>query len=158
MERTRPLVSAALVVGILVGFGATLMLSNRQSAAAGFLDPENQEVIREGQTLYAVHCAACHGADLEGQPNWRQRKADGRLPAPPHDETGHTWHHADSLLLRITLDGPQTVAGPGYASDMPAYRGVLSNEQVIAILSYIKSTWPANIRDHHDAINARSQQ
>jgi mono/diheme cytochrome c family protein len=52
-----------------------------------------------GQSLYADSCASCHGANLEGQPNWQSPNADGVLPAPPHDRTGHTWHHDDELLF-----------------------------------------------------------
>ena len=43
-----------------------------------------------GAQLYAENCASCHGANLEGQADWRSPGPDGRLPAPPHDETGHT--------------------------------------------------------------------
>ncbi|MCW5719495.1 MAG: cytochrome c, partial [Bauldia sp.] len=55
--------------------------------------------LRAGQTLYLANCASCHGVDLEGQPNWQTPLADGRFPAPPHDETGHTWHHSDAQLF-----------------------------------------------------------
>src|SRR3712207_7274070 len=36
-----------------------------------------------GGRLYEQHCAACHGAELKGQPEWQKRRSDGRLPAPP---------------------------------------------------------------------------
>lgn len=94
-----------------------------------------------GQQIYAERCASCHGADLEGQPNWRMRKPDGRLPAPPHDATGHTWHHSDEQLFRITREGPGGIL-PGYESDMPGFAGVLPDEEIRAVLAYIKSTWP----------------
>ena len=100
-----------------------------------------------GQQIYAVQCAACHGTNLEGQPNWRSRRADGRLPAPPHDVTGHTWHHPDSVLFQITKYGPAVIVGEGYVSDMPGFGSVLSDAQIDAVLSYIKSTWPARQRD-----------
>jgi hypothetical protein len=29
----------------------------------------------EGKTLSAQYCAACHGTNLQGQPNWQTRKA-----------------------------------------------------------------------------------
>ena len=86
-------------------------------------------------------CASCHGANLEGQSNWRQRPSNGLLPAPPHDATGHTWHHSDEQLLRIVKDGLAAIE-PGYKTDMPAYVGVLDDAQISAILDYIKSTWP----------------
>ena len=61
--------------------------------------------LARGEAVYAEACASCHGANLEGQPNWRSPGPDGRLPAPPHDETGHTWHNPDRLLLQITALG-----------------------------------------------------
>jgi hypothetical protein len=48
---------------------------------------------------------ALPGANLEGQPNWKERQANGRLPAPPHDASGHTWHHPDAQLFGITKQG-----------------------------------------------------
>ena len=96
--------------------------------------------------MYVAHCAACHGAKLEGQPDWRERLANGRFPAPPHDETGHTWHHPDAVLFSITRNGIEKHAPAGYESDMPAFAGRLSDDDIWAVLAYIKSTWPAEIR------------
>jgi mono/diheme cytochrome c family protein len=80
------------------------------------------------------------------------------LPAPPHDETGHTWHHPDDQLFAITKFGPAAVAGLNdYQTDMPVFEGVLSDEEISAALAYIKSTWPAEIRARHDDINRRNQ-
>lgn len=100
----------------------------------------------EGQVLYMEFCASCHGANLEGQPDWRQRLPNGRLPAPPHDATGHTWHHSDEQLFRIVKDG-LTALAPGYETDMQAYAGVLDDAQIEAILDYIKGTWPERERE-----------
>jgi hypothetical protein len=61
--------------------------------------------------IYDLQCAKCHGANLEGQPNWQKRLANGRLPAPPHDATGHAWHHADKVLAGITKNGLKPYAG-----------------------------------------------
>jgi hypothetical protein len=77
------------------------------------------------------------------------------MPAPPHDATGHTWHHTDQALFELTKFGMQRFAGRDYRSAMPAYRGILTDEEIIAVMSYIKSRWPASIRRQHDAINAR---
>lgn len=99
-----------------------------------------------GRKLYLENCASCHGADLEGQPDWRRPSPTGRMPAPPHDDTGHTWHHSDSALFRITKFGPAALIGGGYESDMPAYDGILSDEEIRAVLDYIKSAWPERER------------
>lgn len=103
----------------------------------------------EGKAIYRAECAGCHGAKLEGQPDWRIRKADGKLPAPPHDGSGHTWHHPMEQLVAITKLGlvPPN-APPGYLSDMPAFGAKLTDRQIRRVLAYIESQWPAEIRAH----------
>lgn len=95
-----------------------------------------------GQKVYAQHCAVCHGAKLEGQPDWRARPPNGRMPAPPHDESGHTWHHTDQVIFAITKHGlvPPN-ARKGYESDMPAFAGKLTDDEIWAVLAYLKSHW-----------------
>jgi len=115
---------------------------------AGFLHAETQS--DSGRELYAEHCAACHGVNLEGQPDWRSPDANGVFPAPPHDETGHTWHHDDAMLIDYITRGGQAVLddmGVTFASGMPGFGSVLDPHEIEAILDYIKSTWPEHIRD-----------
>ena len=110
---------------------------------------EGQHVadVAEGARVYAAHCASCHGENMEGEPDWRTRKPDGRLPAPPHDASGHTWHHSMDMLFRMTRDGIVPPLAPdGYESDMPAFGGVLSDNEIRAVLSYIESRWPNEIQ------------
>jgi len=131
------------------------------TAPRGFhIDIRDTQILALGRGLYVSHCAACHGARLEGQPNWRQRRSDGRLPAPPHDESGHTWHHPDAVLFDITRNGlvPGRTAPAGYASDMPAYAGILSDSEIIAVLAYIKSTWPPEILALQQEVNHNHEQ
>ena len=96
---------------------------------------------------------------LEGQANWRERGADGRLPAPPHDGSGHTWHHSDDVLIRITKEGVAKAVGmPDYATNMPAFGDSLSEADIVAVLSWIKSQWSPETRRHHNDINLQAQQ
>ena len=105
-------------------------------------DPRDSTQVARGRVVYEQHCAACHGQKLEGQPNWRVRLPNGRLPPPPHDDTGHTWHHPDDVLFAITKNGLVPPYAPaGYESDMPAFRSILSDEDVWSVLAYIKSHW-----------------
>jgi len=109
-------------------------------------DPRDSAKVALGQKVYAEHCAACHGAKLEGQPEWQRRLPTGRLPAPPHDETGHTWHHADHVLFGITKNGLVAPYAPrGYESDMPAFGGKLPDDEIWAVLAFIKSRWPSEV-------------
>jgi mono/diheme cytochrome c family protein len=104
--------------------------------------------------VYASFCAGCHGGNLEGQPNWRQRLPLGNFPAPPHNETGHTWHHADQWLFEIIKYGGKYHAPPRYRSAMPAYQEMLSDTEIWAVLAFIKSHWPAAIRVQQAQQNA----
>ena len=109
-----------------------------------------------GARVYSKSCAICHGANLEGQPNWRTLNENGRLPAPPHNVRGHTWHHDDATLFGITKFGTATFTGLDIETDMPAFEGILSDEQIWAVLAYIKSHWPERIRRQQESINARA--
>jgi len=115
-------------------------------------DAADTRLVAEGLTVYAARCASCHGKDLEGQMNWRERMSNGRLPAPPHDASGHSWHHSDRQLFAITKNGVAGVVA-GYQSDMPAFKDVLSDRQIWAVLAYIKSRWPGQIRDRQQQLN-----
>lgn len=125
-------------------------------SAPGYqLRPDDATVTALGRKVYEAQCAACHGARLEGQPNWRQRDAAGRLPAPPHDASGHTWHHPDEVLFRITKHGVAKTANlKDYESAMPAFEGVLTDAEITAALSWIKAQWPAEIRSAQEEVNA----
>ncbi len=109
-------------------------------------DSRDAAKVSLGAKVYAQNCAACHGAKLEGQPNWRTRLPNGLMPAPPHDDSGHTWHHPDRLLFAFTKHGIVPPHGPaGYESEMPAFGGRLSDEEIWAVLAYIKKHWTAAV-------------
>lgn len=108
-----------------------------------------------GQSIYAARCAQCHGKQLEGQPDWQTSLANGRLPAPPHDASGHSWHHGDEMLFNVTRNGLKPYAGENYESDMPAFAGILRDDEIIAVIAYIKSTWPEREREFQRGITLK---
>lgn len=148
-----PVAAAAI---LLSGLLAYKLYAPTGEQADWILRPDDTQLVVEGQAIYASACASCHGANREGEANWQQRKPAGLLPAPPHDETGHTWHHTDKQIFMTTKYGVQVVAGPDYKSDMPAFEKVLSDREIVAALSYIKAQWPAKVRATHDEINRRA--
>lgn len=134
---------------ILSGVCVTVIVSNNTVADDHPIkaDPKNSKQVERGQIVYQRFCALCHGKNLEGQPNWRKRKPDGKLPAPPHDETGHTWHHDDEMLFGITKEGLVPPYAPSnYKSDMPAWGEMLNDDDIWAVIAYIKSRWPDETR------------
>ncbi len=95
--------------------------------------------VAAGEQVYAANCATCHG-EVSGPP---------ALPgSPPHGEDGHTWHHADRHLFAWILDRPPA------AQLMPAFRGTLSDDEVYAVLAYIKSEWPDDILSRQNEMSA----
>ena len=147
-----------VVIGLVVGGVILAVFAGWRYAGTASTAVASADIIAQGRQIYADQCAACHGAELEGQPGWRSPLPSGRLPAPPHDASGHTWHHPDAQLLAITRHGLARVIGqPDYRSAMPAYEGVLSDAEILAALSWIKSRWPPAVRARHDAVNAQAR-
>lgn len=137
---------SALRLWMLVALAGVLAACGQPAGEFDSLD------LLEGEAIYKAECASCHGANREGQPDWRTRKPDGRLPAPPHDAGGHTWHHPYEVLFSIVKFGMvPPVAPEGYASDMPGFGGKLTDEQIRRVLVYIESRWPAEIRTQRAA-------
>jgi mono/diheme cytochrome c family protein len=132
------------IVGVLLLAVSAVMALRSQSVPVA--NPADSEAVALGRQVYEVQCASCHGVNLEGQANWQEPNPDGSFRAPPHDETGHTWHHNDAYLVEsIKLGGGRLLADQG-VSAMPSYENVLSDEEISAVLDYIKSSWPSDIR------------
>jgi len=129
-------------------------VSSTTAQEAGFLPWRDAGAVAQGRAIYQDHCAVCHGDRLQGQPDWQSRDADGYLPAPPHDQSGHTWHHPDHQLFDITKYGIEAIVGGNYISRMGGYDTILTDADITAVLAYIKSTWPARVIAIHDRINA----
>ncbi len=104
----------------------------------------DSDLVSRGKDLYMLKCAACHGTGLEGAPNWKVRLSDGNFPAPPHDDSGHTWHHPDFLLIQIMKDGGASL----YEGAMPSFEETLSDADMHAILEFLKSHWNRESREY----------
>ena len=140
-------VIAIVLVGASLLFWNTTLSGNAPVVMGGTSVPPvptlNVDTVAEGKLLYAQHCASCHGVALQGVPDWKKRLADGSLPPPPHDSSGHTWHHEDSLLLSIIANG----GDPKYNSKMLAFQETLTKAQMVAMLEFIKSAWGREERE-----------
>ncbi len=147
-RRFHAFIPAATLAGVLALSACSPSKPEIRSA-----DASNPALVNTGKALYDRLCASCHGAKLEGQPEWQSRKSDGKLPAPPHDASGHTWHHDDATLFDITRNGLAKYGGPDYRTDMPKFEGVLKDEEIWAVLAYIKSTWPTETAQHQASLN-----
>ncbi|MDB6045177.1 MAG: cccA [Gammaproteobacteria bacterium] len=96
--------------------------------------PENgkQDSV-DGAAIFAGSCAVCHQAAGTGLPG----------VFPPL--AGSSWVGGqDGTLVQILLHGVQgalTVNGTTYNSAMPAFGSQLSDAQIAAVLTYVRSQW-----------------
>jgi mono/diheme cytochrome c family protein len=146
-------VLGASVLALFALLGLTHLDLNGPTDGA-VIDPDDPAQVSLGEEIYAAQCASCHGEDLQGQPDWQSRHADGTYPAPPHDDTGHTWHHADALLFDYTKRGGAAVIGGSFKSNMPGFGDHLTDDEIRAVIAFIKSTWPPQIRQRQEQRNA----
>lgn len=150
----KSVVLIGIAVGIAaLGYGYSSVLDTTPRGS----DHTDTALVESGKKVYDGYCAHCHGFGLEGAANWRTKNADGSLPPPPHDATGHTWHHPDELLFKIVREGGQSVAPADFNSTMPDFGGRLSDVEIWAVLSFIKSRWPANIQDRHTEMSKQAR-
>jgi len=142
-----------LVIGAAAVAGGGVLVARGNAARAHFPDADDARLVATGAQIYAAHCAQCHGAHLQGQANWQIVGADGRVRAPPQDETGHSWMHSDEQLFRFVKFSMADIAAPGYVSPMPAFDGQLSDADIAAVLAYIKNSWPTGVRVFQAMLN-----
>ena len=143
-KKQRTIMIGAGVMGMLLLVTAVFLSIYPSTTETAVIDPHNAELVAMGETVYTAQCASCHGEDLEGEVDWKN--SGEVLKAPPHDETGHTWHHSDAYLIESVKDGGARLVGQNVGvSPMPAYAEILSDEEITAVFSYIKSTWPSDI-------------
>jgi len=146
----------ALVATALAGGIAAVVVWTLGDHPPLFANADDREAVARGAAIYAERCASCHGRSLEGQKNWQTVNRNGRLPAPPQDERGHTWMHSDQELARIVKFSIRDTAAPGYVSDMPAFAVVLRDSDILAVLAYIKSRWPIGVRVYQATLNPQA--
>lgn len=137
-------VSVFLVVAMLTMAACSLLLmkavevsrdATRSGGGQGSTTP-----LARGEALYDANCRSCHGGATGGQ----------MMDIPPtHNANGHTWHHPDCQLIDVVLNGSgemgemmrRMMGVPEDTPRMPAFKGKLSEEDVEAILAYIKTWW-----------------
>lgn len=121
-------------------------------------EPNSNKQLLLGKSVYLDNCASCHGKNLQGQENWQSMNLDGTTPAPPHDDSGHTWHHGDQLLFDYTKKGGQEVIGGDFKSGMPGFGEILSDKEIWAVIEFIKSNWSETNKKRQEMISSTERK
>lgn len=122
------------------------------SISLSALDP-NQ--VAQGRQVYLQNCASCHGQQAEGTANWQQTDARGNLPPPPHDDSGHTWRHPDAQLAEIIRNGLRDPFNKTPELTMPPFQDRVSDEEIVAVVTYFKSLWSSEHRRYQEEQNQK---
>ena len=136
--------STIFAMGVAALAAAVLFVACGQRPDSEGGGVEGRDRNSRGEAIFRANCAACHGFNGEGQPDWHIRKLDGLLPAPPLNGDGHTWHHGDGTLYKIVREGGavfESPSLPSYKSGMPSFGETLSHQEIVAVIKYVKSLW-----------------
>jgi mono/diheme cytochrome c family protein len=148
-SRRRGVALTALAVVAILGAGVYMVGRQfSETSAPAPPDYSGTALIAQGETLYAKHCAQCHGPKAVGEnPAARKggNKPDGGYWAPALNGTAHTWHHPPDVLFRIVKEG-----SPAKDSPMRGWMGRMSDEEIHGVLAYVKSLWPESLRRRYD--------
>lgn len=149
-------VAIAMFGIVLLGIAALVLAGGRRAETVVLDDPTlvniagadvaNQRLVALGREIYATYCASCHGLNLEGQFGWQNELPGGGRLAPPLNGGGQAWQRSDQLLFAITSNGGQPYSPPGYRNNMPGFANSLNDTQIWAVLAYMKSSWPPELR------------
>ncbi|WP_018290940.1 cytochrome c [Verrucomicrobium sp. 3C] len=95
--------------------------------------PAAANPIEVGQDVYQANCAACHQPSGQGM--------SGQFPPV----AGSDWVNGDPRMLAAIvlggLQGPVQVAGAEYNGMMPAWKTVLSDAKIAAVLTFLRQSW-----------------
>jgi cbb3-type cytochrome c oxidase subunit III len=100
---------------------------------AGDIATKHAAADPNGKAIYAAKCAACH-----------QANGSGLGPFPPLAGNPDVIKTDSSAIIATVLNGrtgPISVNGKQYGGNMPAWRGQLSNADIAAVLTYVRSAW-----------------
>jgi mono/diheme cytochrome c family protein len=152
--------SRSLALGLLLvvacGPATSGQPAARSSPTAVPLPTLDLGQVSRGREVFVQHCASCHGSDAQGAADWQQPDARGDLPAPPHDDTGHTWRHSDAQLSEIIRGGLRDQFNKTPELTMPPFQtDQLSDQEIGDVVAYFKSLWFSEHRQFQEEQNRR---
>ncbi len=137
----------SIVIFLLSGCVSEPPLVNQYGTAVPPLPTLDSSAVLRGKQIYQLHCAMCHGGNAEGAVNWKVPDENLNYPPPPHDDTGHSWHHPDRVIYEAIREGLRDSLRPDQPVRMQSFGEKLSDAEIRAVLTYFKSLWS---REHRE--------
>jgi mono/diheme cytochrome c family protein len=103
------------------------------AAAASAAVAHNPASASDGGAIYDQNCSSCHQADGQG--------ISGAFPPLASNPTVTGNPVAVIAIVKDGLEGRVVVNGRAYSGIMPRWRGLLSDEQIADVITYIRSSW-----------------
>lgn len=113
---------AILGVGVVIALAIAFWPSGGGSEAGSY-PTYSEEAIATGEQYFQANCATCHGSDGAG---------NTQAGIPALNGSMHAWHHPDSQIAGLIRHG---------GISMPAIGPDWSDEDITAVLAYIKQWW-----------------
>jgi cytochrome c oxidase subunit 2 len=141
------------------GMGGDIVVMDPQDYAEWMAGGPALPLQDTGRALFAqLGCATCHRSDAKG----RGPSLVDIYNSPVHLEDGRTVT-ADENYVRESILDPTAKIVNGYKSVMPAFQGIVSDEQLNALVAYVKSlseppTGSAGLQDQSAPSPAQPQK
>jgi mono/diheme cytochrome c family protein len=153
MIRAKAALGLGLAALLAAAALAAVVLRPPAAASAHIADADDIPTVIHGRQLYVLRCATCHGRALQGQPLWQLIDENAGRRAPAQDETGHTWQHADEDIFHMIKYGRFAATPPQAHSFMPAFSTMLGDDEILAVMAFIKARWPLGLRVSQALLN-----
>ncbi|MBV9233970.1 MAG: cytochrome c [Candidatus Eremiobacteraeota bacterium] len=120
---------------LLVALAACAKGGNRSASASASASAEanNPASASDGAVVYQTNCSSCHQPDGKG--------LRGAFPPLAGNPLVTGTPTAPIAVVKNGLEGRVVVNGVAYSGIMPRWSGVLSDSQIAAVITYVRSSW-----------------
>lgn len=122
------ILTVILAVGVVANLAVWFWPREADASAASY-PTYSAEQVEQGQEIFRMNCASCHG--VEGQGN-------EQAGIPALNGSMHSWHHGDSEITGLIRRG---------GVRMPAIGSAWSDGEITAVLAYVKDWWTPQQRE-----------
>jgi mono/diheme cytochrome c family protein len=120
----------------LLAAGCAKSSNGASASATAAAAAKNPASASDGGAVYMANCSSCHQSNGQG--------VAGAFPPLAGNPVVTGNATAVIAIVKNGLDGKVVVNGEAYSGIMPHWGGVLSDEQIASVVTYIRSSWHNN--------------